>query len=223
MKRIAILFAALLIIAGCGKKPVTNEEVRADLAARLDKAGVRYMTIMVENGLATIDMRYCDMVDLKPLTGMPINSLNLAGNPVSDLAPLKGLQLANLDVSETMVADLAPLQGMPLKSLNLAKTPVADLTPLAGMKLEWFSANKCEKVTSIEPLRGMPLKSVNVSFTGVTDLSPCAGMPLESIWFLPGNSRGSMGVLRGIDSLQNIGTDSYLTMPAAYFWERYGG
>jgi hypothetical protein len=82
------------------------------------------------------------LIDLRPLTGLPLTSLSLAGNRrVSDLAPIRELRLEELNLSATDVKDLSPLTGMKtpdgqftLKRLHLPQ-PETDLTPIAALPL----------------------------------------------------------------------------------------
>ena len=55
--------------------------------------------------------------DLKDLTGIPLEDLNIEETAVSDLTPLKGMPLRKLYLNQCQVSDLSPLKGMPLKSL----------------------------------------------------------------------------------------------------------
>jgi hypothetical protein len=118
------------------------------------------------------------LIDLSPLSGLPLTQLILHDNPVGDLSPLEGMKLIAFDCSSTKVADLSPLHGMPLEELKCGFTPVADLSPLRGMKLR--EANfQLTRVTDLSPLQGMPLKSLGCHGLRVSDLSPLQGMPLE--------------------------------------------
>ncbi|HVK13939.1 MAG TPA: OB-fold nucleic acid binding domain-containing protein, partial [Gemmataceae bacterium] len=76
------------------------------------------------------------LVDLRPLAGLHLKALNLAGNPrINDLKPLRDLPLEDLNLSATGVKDLYPLAGIKtLKRLHLPH-PSVDLKPLRGLAL----------------------------------------------------------------------------------------
>ncbi len=119
------------------------------------------------NGIRTVS-------DLRPLQGLPLESIDVRQNPhkqeLKDLSPLKDMPLRSLFVGDATrgagVKDLSPLKGMPLEHLELNNTEVEDLTPLAGV----------------------PLRELDISGTGVRELSPLKGMPLEAL-HLPGGVR----------------------------------
>ena len=46
---------------------------------------------------------------------MPLESLNIAKNPIEDLSPLRKIAIKALYLSETDVTDLTPLRDMKLK------------------------------------------------------------------------------------------------------------
>ena len=64
--------------------------------------------------------RDAGVVDLSPLTGLPLTELYLDGNArLSDLSPLKGMSLRQYFAQGTQISDLTPLAGMPLEGLGL--------------------------------------------------------------------------------------------------------
>jgi len=69
--------------------------------------------------LTHLDVRDSKVDDLSPLHGLPLQSLNLYGNPVKDLAPLHGMPLTFLLIASTAVADLSPVVKSPLEELGL--------------------------------------------------------------------------------------------------------
>jgi serine/threonine protein kinase len=99
---------------------------------------------------------------LGPLQELALTRLNCANNPrIVDLTPLRGMQLSTLDCSATGVRDLAPLRGMPLESLHCQGTAVRDFTPLNSLPLEELYVD-VEAGKALEVLRGhKALKRIN--------------------------------------------------------------
>lgn len=140
------------------------------------------------------------LVDLSPLAGMKLTSLDCSFTRVKDLSPLKGMKLTKLNCGNTEVDDLSPLAQMPLTDLSCGYTSISDLSPLKEMPLTKLDINSTHKitdltalkglpltelvlfhnfrVTDLSPLEGMKLTVLDCFTTGVTDLSPLKGMPL---------------------------------------------
>ncbi|MDB5338996.1 MAG: hypothetical protein JWN70_4615 [Planctomycetaceae bacterium] len=151
--------------------------------------------------LTRLNIRNTQVQDLKPLSGMRLNSLDCAFMPVSDLSPLKGAPLVSLECQSTQVetltalkgmkldslncsynkiVDLSPLRGMSLLSLYMIETEVEDLSPLKGMRLIVLSMTRCP-VSDLNPVAGMPITSIAVDGTRVTDLAPLRGIAIEHL------------------------------------------
>ena len=158
--------------------------------------------IELEPSVNAVDAR--KLVNISPLTRLPIRSLNIQSSGVSDLSPLsrmsslrrlflgdsailnlealRGLQLEFLQLGGTRIDSIEALRGMPLKKLNLDHTKVADLSPLEGMRLEQISLDGGMPFETIEPLKGMPLKRVNLDgLRSLTSLEPLRGAPIEHL------------------------------------------
>jgi Leucine-rich repeat (LRR) protein len=135
-----------------------------------------------KNGLLTIGglAGRADLVDLTPLSGLPVARLRLGRTSVRDLSPLKGMSLVELDIGRTQVRDLSPLSGMPLTVLLAGHTAIDDLSPLSGMPLDELDITNAQ-VTTLAPLTGMPLRVLRATRTRVADLSPLTGMPLTAL------------------------------------------
>jgi Leucine-rich repeat (LRR) protein len=172
VKRIAALPAAEQV-----------EEVRKELKRRNpDFDGALTPTIEndVVTGLAFSTEQVSDVSPVRALTNL--KNLRCARGKLIDLAPLTGLKLATLDLEGTQVSNLAPLQGMPLTSLNLHTCPqIRDLTPLKGMPLTYLNLQDGPKVVDFSPLKSMPLSQLWAGGNLVRDLSPLGGMPLTSL------------------------------------------
>jgi hypothetical protein len=127
------------------------------------------------------------VTDLNFLRGIPLQICIFRHAKVDDLSPLSGMPLEYLDLGAcSAIKKLDPLRGMPLRTLDLStadssnRMQIEDLEPLRGMKLENLRIG-LSKVTSLEPLRGMPLKNLNIRFSSVRDLEPLRSMPLERL------------------------------------------
>jgi hypothetical protein len=160
-----------------------------------------------------VKTQYGRLVDLSPLKGLTLHSLNVAHNPILDLSPLRGVQLGYIDIEHTQVVDLSPLEGMPLVGLNLYRL---------------------ENLTDVRPLRGMQLKMIFAGWTNVTDWSALANSPLEIGHFGP--NPADVRVLTGCplkslvvwspcvvpDELRNMPTlNSINGLPVTDFWRRH--
>lgn len=183
-----------------------------------------------QEGKIIVVLARTGVADLSPLRGLPLEALDISGNPVSDLSPLKGQPLHRLGLEDTTVVDLAPLHGMPLAELYLSRTPVGDLsalkglpisvlnlcdtnvedlTPLADMPLKmlWLSGTR---VKDISPLRNCPLVSLTLEKTSVADLSPLAGSALERL-HVGESSVTDLTPLRGLRLTRLIFTPGQIT------------
>lgn len=167
-----------------------------------------------------------NVFDLRPLEGMKLEVLSVAGSGVSKLDPLRRMPLRELNVSNTQVTDLtslggfsgmkklicsgtpledlAPLEGATLESLNLRKTRVRDLARLKDMPLKELFLGETF-VSDLTPLRGMALEKLDLYGTSAADLSPLTGMPLQEL-SLDVKSKEQAVVLKKIETLKTINT-----------------
>jgi len=119
------------------------------------------------------------VVDLSPLTGLPLAELFVSGNAgLSDLSPLKGMRLTQLSCDGCPIADLTPLSGMPIRKLELWTWNASDLTPLKGMPLTHLNIGGNGREMDLSPLTGAPLEFLCLNSTKVSDISALNGMPL---------------------------------------------
>jgi Leucine-rich repeat (LRR) protein len=91
------------------------------------------------------------VIDLAPLAGLPLESLNCSRTAVSDLSPLRGAPLAHLRCSATQITDLSPLARMPLQSLMFMQSAVQDVAPLADTPLRFLGLSGSQ-VSDLRPL-----------------------------------------------------------------------
>jgi hypothetical protein len=137
--------------------------------------------------------RVTDLTPLRALKGL--RSLDCSGGgpgqgQLVDLAPLTGLPLTVLHISNTQVEDLTPLKEMKLTTLNCSLTAVSDLTPLSGMKLRELYCDATE-VRDLSPLSKMPLTVLRCDFKPERDgallrkiktLQRINGKPANQFW-----------------------------------------
>jgi serine/threonine protein kinase len=152
------------------------------------------------------------LVDLRPLAGMSLKSLNANGTAVADLSPLRDMPLADLHAAGTQVRSLELLRGLPLVELDINNTPVASLAPLKGMRLRFLACGNT-RVSDLSPLAGMPINLLVCNLTAVADLSPLKDMPLKVLRcdFKP---ERDAAILRPIKTLETINDK-----PAKEFWK----
>jgi hypothetical protein len=167
------------------------------------------------------------VADISPLRGFPgLRRINISGSRsrgiLTDLSPLKGMRLIEVVCIWNPVSDLSPFQGMPLSRLYCGQSQITDLSPLEGLPLTILDFGE-SPVSDLSPLHGLPLTKLWLVNTNVTDLSPLSGMNLTEIRFSPGNIEKGLDVLRGMKSLQSIGTNlaEKHALPAAEFWKKY--
>ncbi len=196
--------------------------------------------------IGRLDLSKCDIADLSPLQGLPLDWLALEDNErLADITALRGMPLQKLYLSRTRVENLGPLRGAPLDELNLVGARVKDLSPLAECPIKMLWLTGCP-VQDISPLRRVPLVSLTLQDTRVSDLSPLKGhslqrlhiggtevtdlTPLESLRltrliFTPGKIKTGLDAVRKMTTLQELGTrfedGADDKMPPATFWELY--
>jgi hypothetical protein len=150
----------------------------AGAALELHPNGVLYL---LENGRQGLAWNQ-SVVDLRPLAGMPFESLSLARTGVFDLAPLAGAPLVHLDVSYTKTRDLAPLARCPsLESVFISYTEVSDLRPIATPHLKVLQAGGDTALADLSPLAGSGLEELGLTHASVRDLSPLRGCPVRAL------------------------------------------
>jgi eukaryotic-like serine/threonine-protein kinase len=127
--------------------------------------------------LRTLVLAKGELFDLSPLRGMPLTEFSCYGTRVTDLSPLAGMKLRVLNCDSLHVSDLTPLKGMPLEILVLSRN-AGDLTALAGMNTLEHLCFERTTISDLSPLKGMKLATLNMYASPVSDLSPLKGMKL---------------------------------------------
>lgn len=167
------------------------------------------------DGRISLHFAPCPDLDLDPLQGVPIASLNLSKASPCSWDALSHLDLEELFLSGCNVSSLAPLAGLSLKRLDLSWTQVADVRFLQNMPLAGLVMTGAP-VQDLSPLGGVPLRVLAIRETRCRDLSFVQGLPLELIDFTP--TRDLIGIehLRHLPTLRLIGTHE-----PAEFWRLY--
>jgi hypothetical protein len=157
--------------------------------------------------LSTINLAFGKAHDLRPLQGMPLTSVSLTGLPhLKDLSPLKGMALQEIRISITGIQDLEPLRGMPIHTLSFdaGLGGMVDIDPLKDMPLTRLVLTA--PVRDLSPLKGKHLQVLEVH-APIRDLTPLVGMPLTRlrIWA----PLTDLTPLRELQQLQEL--DLYMT------------
>ncbi len=120
------------------------------------------------------------LVDISPLEGMPIESLEVTSTLVEDLSPVRNAPLSFLRVDNTNVRDLSPIRNAKLTRALIHNTMISDLTPIRGMALTFLQMANTQ-VRDLSALSGMPLEDLRCQYCGIKDMKALEGMPLRSL------------------------------------------
>jgi len=130
--------------------------------------------------LTTLDLDRTGVRDIKALKGMPLTRLSLYFTNVHDISVLKGMPLTDLRLYYGVAGDLSALEGMPLISLRICNHRISDLSVLKGMPLSRL-ALVSNRIRDISVLKGMPLTELDLSHAPLSDISALKGMPLTAL------------------------------------------
>lgn len=158
------------------------------------------------------------VVDVSPLAGMQLDILWLEGSPISDLSSAREVNAVQFNLNGTMVTSIEPLAGKTFDTLWVPNTQVSDLTPLKDITLVSLDLENTP-VTDLSPLSGhRELLRLNIAGVQVSDLSPLKDLNIERLVFTPELCRESWDVIKGMKSLQQIGTNLEQLQPPSEFW-----
>ncbi len=140
------------------------------------------------------------LVNLSPLSGLPLTSLMVGMGQLSDLSPLKGMPLTSFTTYAPLVDDLSPLRGMKLRHLRCENGKVSDLSPLKGMPLEtlYLPGMKTDDLTALSDMKN--LRDLDISSTAISDLSALKGLKLTGL-NLAGTQVSDLSPLKGMKLL----------------------
>ena len=134
-----------------------------------------------ENGqIIAAEFPNCGLKDLSPLRGLPLQALDLSGNPVKEIRHLRGMPLNRLYLEYTLVENLEDLRDAKLIELRLNGSPVRSLAGLEGQPLENLYAVGTQ-INNISALANSNLRQLWLTESPVSDLSPLEGLPLVSL------------------------------------------
>ena len=134
-----------------------------------------------ENGqIIAAEFPNCGLKDLSPLRGLPLQALDLSGNPVREIRHLRGMPLNRLFLEFTLVESLEDLRDAKLIELRLNGSPVRSLAGLEGQPLENLYAVGTQ-INNISALNKSNLRQLWLTESPVSDLSPLEGLPLVSL------------------------------------------
>jgi Leucine-rich repeat (LRR) protein len=185
------------------------EQVKA-VGARLKELNPGFdgaLVPTIENGVVRgLEFNTDDVMDISPVSVLTrlrsLTCLDRGGHsPLVDLSPLSGLPLTTLVLGSEQLSDLSPLKGMPLTSFVCFAKLVDDLSPLTGMKLRYLKFER-GSVSDLSPLKGMPLETLTVS-ANVSDLSPLKGMNLVNL-YLPALKTDDLTALSDMKTLKDL-------------------
>lgn len=203
-------------------KEVAEEMKRRNLGfdGRMDLERIDGKVPFIHDGMVTsVHFSAEVVVDISPLQALPgLKGVACLGHRVRkgkliDLRPLRGMKLETLDVSHNPVSDLSPLAGMPLKVLACWDTNIADLAPLKGMALGALYASECP-IADFSILNGMPVVALHVKRTSIRDLTQMRGLPLREL-ILDFNAWRDTELLKSFKHLTRINGK-----PATDFWKQ---
>ena len=158
--------------------------------------------------LDTLDLWRTAVEDLGPLKGCPIRVLGFGFCGVKSIEPLRGMPMIALRCSNCAVFDLGPIEGMPMEDLRCHDTPIASLEPVRGMKIKMIECQRT-KITSLEPLRGMnSLYFLNFFLTPTRDISPLTECKGLKILFTSQEIEKDNPVFKMIPSLRHLNDNS---------------
>jgi hypothetical protein len=82
---------------GFDEANIAMRPISADLLEMaINDPAVKDISPLKKQRIAKLDLRFCDLTDLRPLEGMPISELYLEENKrLSDLTPLRGMPCTN--------------------------------------------------------------------------------------------------------------------------------
>jgi serine/threonine protein kinase/Leucine-rich repeat (LRR) protein len=107
------------------------------------------------DGTLELDCSDLRLKEIDALKGVRVSVLWADRNPLLNVAPLTAIPIKVLSLRNTQVSDLAPLRSMPLRMLHLHGSPVSDLSPLRGLPLEYLYLDGT-RVKDVSPLLQLP-------------------------------------------------------------------
>ena len=192
-----------------GQVSIPDANLRAAIAAALDKARGATITKGEMTTLTGLEARHADIRDLTGLEfATNLTSLDLYYNNISDVSPLSGLtNLWWLSLIGNNITDISPLFGLTnLTDLQLiGNTEITDVSPLSGLtNLELLTFGDTE-ITDISALSGLTnLTLLEIPLNNITDISALSGLTNLGWLSLWGNNITDISPLGGLTNLYSL-------------------
>jgi len=131
--------------------------------------------------------------DLAPITGMPIEKLNVAfsdatapAEMAANIAIMKEMPLDSLFLKGAVIKDVSFLAGFAsVKRLVLGQIQVSDLSPLRSMRsLITLQLEDCNKLAGLDTLKGINAMTFQLVRMNVKSLEPLAGEKVASLYIV---------------------------------------
>lgn len=146
----------------------------------------------IAKNVAGLSLRgaYSNVSNLSELAGWDnLRELSVEGTAVTDLSPLSGLPLEALDVRKTPITSLEPIGKMTsLRNLRVGHyqgdpSPIADLVNVEVLDIAFTKVTDLGVIARLSKLRNLDLWG-----TAVVDLEPLVGKPLDTLGlnYMPG-------------------------------------
>jgi len=146
--------------------------------------------------LRALEMQYAasSVTDLSPLTGLPLETLDMNGSPVSDLSPIADMTtLKSLTVNDAELSDISHLANLVnLEELSLNANMIADASVLAHLpKLRnvILASNQLTNAVGLESDTHPGLVRLNLYGNNISDIS--AAMPTHAFQTGPAGYNGT--------------------------------
>ena len=211
-----------------GQVSIPDANLRAAIAAALDKArgatitkgemttltglearhaDIRDLTgLEFATNLTILDLYYNNISDVSPLSGLTnLWWLSLIGNNITDISALSGLtNLTDLQlIGNTEITDVSPLSGLTnLELLTFGDTEITDISALSGLTNLGLLEIPLNNITDISALSGLTnLAWLSLSNNNITDISPLGGLTNLYSLVLSNNNITDVSSLSGLTNL----------------------
>ena len=193
--------------------PVTipDANLRAAIAAALDKASGAPITKGEMTTLKGLEARHADIRDLTGLEfATNLTVLNLAFNNLTDISSLSGLtNLTVLHLGGNNLTDISSLSGLTnLTSLTLYRNFITDISSLSGLTnltVLHLGGNSISDISSLSGLTNLTVLTLDSN--NLTDISSLSGLTDLTVLSLGGNSISDISSLSGLTNLTRLDLD----------------
>ena len=190
--------------------PVTipDANLRAAIAAALDKASGAPITKGEMTTLKGLEARHADIRDLTGLEfATNLTVLNLAFNNLTDISSLSGLtNLTVLTLDSNNLTDISSLSGLTdLTVLSLGGNSISDISSLSGLTNLTRLDLDHTSITGISALSGLTnLTWLDLGYNSITDISALSGLTNLRFLYLLFNNVTDVSALAGLINLTRL-------------------